>query len=749
MKTGTEKQRFRVGDWLVEPSLNQVSRDGVVQKLEPRKMELLRVLACRPGELVTTDELLELVWGGSIVTQSSVYQSVAQLRRLLGDTSDQPTYIETISRKGYRLIAPVEQIADATPQPTIASRPSTRVPWLRWAAAGMVVALGATIWVLPDSWLTNWFSASGEPVAIAVVPFTDLSESQADQLFVDGLSEAVLDSLSRVPRLRVAARNSSFSSRSGSVDVADLGRKLDTTHVLEGSVRRTESAISVSAWLTEIASGQRVWAETYDRRVPQSAGLQVQIARDVASKLGVLPEAQSARILPDPVGVNVDAYDLYLLGNANMVARTPDKIARARDYFRTAVELDPKFAAAYVGLARSHINNYFYAALPLSDAAARAQPLLDRALTLDPLLPEAHATQGLLRVELLELAEAEVDLRRAISLNPNYADAYLYLGMAAASDGRPLDALEQYRTAARLDPLNFILLVRMGLEAGSAGQYEDSERLYRRAMDLAPGHPNATWGMAFNYMLRGQLDESIVWYRRALAIDAERPIFWVQLAWVLLDVGELQEASDAFERAIALSPRSEGTRLEQAHVAIASGDPKSISAFVDQHRVGALEPFDLAMDAAYLEFLGGRIESARRLYDRSIPIAVTRVEVVADPWDVRWGRSDLLDAASFYSLTGQAEKAKPIIRQVSERLDRFESNGNVWAGTSYLRARIHALQGNDAAALAALEKAYERGWRRAWWMRMDPCMQKLGDSPRFSALVKRIESDVRASHADG
>lgn len=749
METGSQTERFRVGDWLVEPSLNHISRDGVVQKIEPRKMELLCVLARRAGQLVTTEELLDSVWRGMVVTQSSVYQSVASLRRLLGDESDRPIYIETISRKGYRLIAPVEAPPPPAPPETASAANSTpararpellswpRWSWLRWLAAGMVIALGATLW------FTRWLPSSAAPVSIAVAPFADLSESGAEQLFADGFSEAVLECLSRVPRLQVVARNSSFSERSGTLDAAEFGRRLNATHVLEGSIRRSDSAISVSAWLTDVAAGRRVWSREFDRRTPQSSGLQVQVAREVAAKLGVLPAAQGARILPESSNVNLDAYELYLLGNANMIRRTPEGIARARDYFRTAVDMDPQFAAAYVGLARYHINSYYYASLPLRDATARAQPLLDRALTLDPLLPEAHATQGLLRIELVELAQAEVDLRRAISLNPNYADAWLYLGMAAASDGRPLDALEHYRNALRLDPLNFILVTRMGLEAGSAGKFAESEQYYRRSMDLAPGHPNSAWGMAFGKMLRGQLGESVQWYHRAIAIDDQRPIFWIQLAWVLMDLGRLDEAHAAFGRAVEASPRKDDILLESTYVAVARGDVNGIGGFIDEHRLGALDAIDVALDAAWMQYLAGRIELARRQYDRAIPLAMARTDVLADPWDVRWGRSDLIDAASFFTLTGDDARAKPLIREVAARLDRFERNGNSWAGIAYIRARICSLRGDTKAALDELEKAYERGWRRAWWMRNDPSMRRMAAEPRFLALLERIESDLK------
>jgi tetratricopeptide (TPR) repeat protein len=263
-------------------------------------------------------------------------------------------------------------------------------------------------------------------------------------------------------------------------------------------------------------------------------------------------------------------------------------------------------------------------------------------------------------------------------------------------------------------------------------------------MDLAPGHPNAAWGFAFGKMLRGQLGESVDWYRRAIAIDDKRPIFWIQMAWVLMDLGRFAEANEAFGKAAAASPRKDDIELEQTYVVVAQGDVKGIGTYIDGHAVAELEPIDVALDSAWMQYLAGRAASARRQYDRAVPIAMARTDVLADPWDVRWGRSDLVDAASFYVLSGDAERARPLIREVSQRLDRFEKNGNAWAGLSYIRARIHALQGNNAAALAELEEAYQRGWRRAWWMRMDPSMKRLASEPRFTALLAKIEADVRA-----
>lgn len=743
-----------MGDWLVEPSLNQISRDGETLRIEPRKMETLLALASRPGELVTTDELLDTVWRGVVVTQSSVYQNIAQLRRILGDVSDEPTYIETISRKGYRLIARVAPVDTATELPTTAptdeeprrrasDRGIWRARWVRWGAVATIVALGAALWLVPGSWLTRWTSRPNEPVSIVVLPFSDLSDSQTDQLYGDGLSEAILNSLMRVPALRVAARTSSFSNRDHRLSNTEFAQRLNVSHVLEGNVRRTEATIRIEARLTDGRTGGQVWAAKYDRPASEGEALQSQITQDVVQALHISLGPQGKR-LAGPDTVNIDAYDLYLLGMANVAARTPEKIAKARDYFRTATDFDPKFSLAYVGLARSYIQDYYYADLPLKDAAARAQPLLDRALTLDELSAEAYATQGLLRSELLELKEAELDLRRAIALNANYSDAYLWLGMAAAQDGRPLDALREYRKAVDLDPLNFIILVRLGLESGSVGQFDEAESYYQKAGQLAPRHPNVPWGSAFNSMLRGRLDESIVKYREAIALDEHRQIFWSQFGWVLLDVGQLPQASEAFDRARQIAESDPDAKVDLAYVAVAAGDMRQLAAFLDAHKLESCESIESLLDIAFLEFLAGRKDVAHRLYAKALPVALTRPTVVANPWDIRWGRSDVLDAAGFYSLTGQVEQANRLVQQVATSIDKLENNGNVWAGLSYTRARILALSGHGEAALDALETAYKRGWRRSWWMRADPCLQSIRGHSRFRILAEQIDRDVRS-----
>jgi TolB-like protein/DNA-binding winged helix-turn-helix (wHTH) protein/Tfp pilus assembly protein PilF len=753
-----------VGDWLVEPSLNQISRNGQTVKIEPRKMEMLLALASRPGELVTTEKLLDTVWRGMVVTQSSIYQNIAQLRRLLGDVSDQPTYIETISRKGYRLIAPVaDATADADRRSTapaaldIEGSPRRRVGdhsfWrrrsVRWTAVAVIALLGALLWLLPGSWFARWVRGSGEPVSIAVLPFSDLSDSQTDQLYCDGLAEAVLNSLARVPGLRVAARTSSFSNRDRKLAPTEFANQLNVSHILEGSVRRSQKTIRIEVHLTDATSGRHVWSTTYDRPPAETAKIQSQITQGVIGALHIPLGSQGQHLLALDAGVNIDAYDLYLLGMANVAARTPEKISKARDYFRTATDFDPKFALAYVGLARSYIQAYYYADLPLRDAAAQAQPLLDRALTLDQLSAEAYATQGLLRSELLELPEAELDLRRAIALNPNYSDAYLWLGLAAAQDGRPLDALREYHKALELDPLNFIILARMGLESGSAGLFDDGERFYARAAQLAPRHPNVPWGNAFNEMLRGRLDKSISFYRRALELDAKRRAFWIQLGWVLLDVGRLPQATEAFETAAALAAPDPDAQLEQAYVAIAGGDLPKLAAYLDEHQLDQIESIESLLDAGFLEFLAGRTGVARRLYAKALPVALTRPTVVADPWDIRWGRSDLIDAAAFYVASGERAKATPLIEQVTHGIDRLEQNGNVWAGLSYTRARMLALQGQTDAALAALEKAYERGWRRSWWPRIDPSLRPLAGNARFQSLMEKIDQDIARMNRAG
>jgi transcriptional activator of cad operon len=287
---------LRIGAWRVNPASGQISRQGETVRVEARTMRLLLCLADRAGEVVSIDDLLEQVWTGVIVTPDSVYQAITSLRRLLGDDPKQPTYIATVPRLGYRMVAPVSpwveppMVSPAAPERADSGTDSHK----NWAllAAGAALAAMFVLALLVYGRFGNNVHAASTPDAslaqnsVAVLPFLDLtSESMDQEYFADGMTEELIDRLSKIPGLRVPPPTSSFYYKGKKVSVADIAKSLGVAYVLDGSLRKSGSTMRVAARLVRADNGFVVWSETYDRRLDDTLKVQDDIAGEVTKAL--------------------------------------------------------------------------------------------------------------------------------------------------------------------------------------------------------------------------------------------------------------------------------------------------------------------------------------------------------------------------------------------------------------------------------------------------------------------------------
>jgi transcriptional activator of cad operon len=293
---------LRIGAWRVNPASGQISREGETMRVEARTMRLLIYLAEHAGQVVSIDELLEQVWAGVIVTPDSVYQAITSLRRLLGDDPKQPSYIATVPRLGYRLLAAVSPWVDQSMNPTATSEIATaelnstvahRAPknWMLPAAGvavAVIMALAFFVYGRIESNTPSRTAADPAPAqtSIAVLPFLDLtSESMDQEYFADGMTEELIDRLSKIPGLRVPPPTSSFYFKGRKIPVADIAKSLGVAYVLDGSLRKSGSTMRIAARLVRADSGFVVWSETYDRRLDDSLKIQDDIAGEVAKAL--------------------------------------------------------------------------------------------------------------------------------------------------------------------------------------------------------------------------------------------------------------------------------------------------------------------------------------------------------------------------------------------------------------------------------------------------------------------------------
>ena len=508
-----ESRLWRIGDWRVDPDLNELARAGQTIRLEPRTMRLLLYLAAHAGRVVDVQHLLDEVWANVVVTQSSVYQAVLQLRRILGDDSEHPSYIENVPRRGYRLIAPVSW---DTP-PTAAKQPA--VSPVHHAPLG-----------------NNLGNAPSEK-SIAVLPFTNPSSDPENEYFGDGLAEEILNALSHIPELRVAARSSSFSFKNKGVSVSEIAERLRVATVLEGSVRRAADRLRITVQLVDATTGYHLWSERYDRRLSDVFEIQDEIAGAIAQRLRVTLGSVDTR----PTA-NVEAYELYLRGRYQWHQRSPTTMRTAIKDFEQSSKLDPNNALAFAGLADCYAFMSWYGWLPTSEVRRPAHEAMQRAVALAPNLWETNYSRGY-HIFTFDRAwrNAEPYFQTAVALNPRAALAHTYFGMFLAAVGKEDESIAQVELGRQLDPLAPFSHTFAAVVFAIFGRLEAAESIARQAFELQPDFLPALWVLGGILCRRERSEEALPHFERAVQLS-RAPYYVGWLGYGLARVGRADDA---------------------------------------------------------------------------------------------------------------------------------------------------------------------------------------------------------------
>lgn len=448
------QSRLRIGEWWADRTTNELRRGSETVRIEPKAMEVLMALAGRAGHVVSRDTLLAEVWPGVVVGDEALTQSIIKLRRALGDSPRKPSYVETISKRGYRLIAPV----GGEPAPLPAAR---RHRWA-WAGAALaaILVLGAFL-RQPAPRLPETAGAS-EALTVTVLPFEALGPGREHDYLARGIGSDLMTDLSRLSGLQLI---------SPSAGKAAAGAR----YVVSGSVQRDAAGLRINVRLIDMRSGAQVWTQRFERPFGDLLAIQSEISRSVLEQLPArIGDAERQR-LAKRYTFSAEAYDYFLRGQALfLVRRNPDN-REARALFARALALDPKFARAYAALAMTYAMDYRYQASPQDSAPLkRALELAATAQEIDPGIPEVHWALGFVEAQSRRHAEAIRHLQKAIELNPSYADAYAFMGGIHTYLGQPARSIPLLRTAQRLNPdggqLYYLLLGRAYLFEGDVEQ---------------------------------------------------------------------------------------------------------------------------------------------------------------------------------------------------------------------------------------------------------------------------------------
>jgi serine/threonine-protein kinase len=333
-----------------------------------------------------------------------------------------------------------------------------------------------------------------------------MSPGGDQEYFADGMSEELINRLSKIEDLRVVARTSAFAFKGKQVDIREIGEQLDVGAVVEGSVRKAGDRLRITAQLVQVADGYHLWSETYERRLDDVFAIQDEISRAIADALEArLDSTQASK----PSTSNVRVYELYLMGRFFWNQRTEEGHRKAIQYFEQALELDPEYALAYSGLADSYVllaTDFG----PGAEEFAKAEEAARRAVALDDSLAEGHASLGFFRYNAYDWAGAEIEFRRALAINPGYAIAHTWYAMLLMATGRIDESLAEIRQALQLDPLSSIINAAAGLIHLTARDQDTAVDYLERALELNPSL-DSFWGnqLAYAYHLAGREAEAV------------------------------------------------------------------------------------------------------------------------------------------------------------------------------------------------------------------------------------------------
>ena len=478
------------------PATGQVIRGDTENRLEPKAMAVLVYLANRAGQTVTRNELEDSVWQGTVVTYEALSVTINKIRGALGDDSRKPQFIETLAKRGYRLIAPV-----AHPEGDTAATPASVKPAIKYR---LPVAAAITLVLVLLMLFASKSLVAPEPVqelaippnapSIAVIPFTNISGDPAQDYFASGMTEYLITDLSRLSSLIVISRTSVLGFNSQNVDIKEASRTLNVRYILTGSVARDQNRMRVTAQLTDSSSGVQLWAERFDRTPSDLFAVQDEITGKIVKELVTQVGGTEQNIRSHNYTSNHVAHDYFIRGNALYTSISKEGNALAREMFFRAIESDPAFASAYGAIALTYVDDYRrkWGDDP-GGAVDRAFEYANKAIAIDDGAAVAYVVQAYAYLYgRKEPEKAIASAKQAIKLYPNYADAYAITGSAYSFAGRSEDAIRVNHHALRLNPgSSYIYYVNLGRDYYFLGQLGKAKEHLQEAIFRNEAYLNA------------------------------------------------------------------------------------------------------------------------------------------------------------------------------------------------------------------------------------------------------------------
>ncbi len=488
-------QIIRFGTFELDVRAGELRNRGAKIKLQEQPLRILEMLLAHPGQLVTREDLRDRLWPSDTFVDfdHGLNKAINKLREALEDSAESPRFVETIPRRGYRMIS------DA----------------------------GKT---------------SGRIESLAVLPLEDLAHDPAQEYFADGLTEALITNLAHISALRVTSRTTALMYKGAHKSIPEIARELGVDGIVAGTVLRSKGRVRISAQLISARDDTLLWAESYERNTRDILALQADLARAIAAeiqaKLTPREEAHLARVRPP---VNPEAYEAYLMARHYWGQRTAEGLKKGADYYRQAIDKDPAFAPAHAGLADMCASAGVWGLVPPAEGAGKGKALARKALAIDE-TGEAHAALGwAILLYDYDYAEAEKEFQQAIALYPDYAFAHMWYGLCLCCAGRLEEALAHGRRGLQLDHLSPIVNMCYAFVIWILRDWDRCIDQCRRALDINPDFLALRWMLANALQSKGSHEEAI--RERQLVVDTSgSTLFLAELGSSYAAAGKRSEA---------------------------------------------------------------------------------------------------------------------------------------------------------------------------------------------------------------
>ncbi len=502
---------FRFGEFVLDSESRNLTQNGSIIKLTSKSFELLQLLIKKHGKIVTREEILRKVWQEEFVEDSNVNVQIAILRKILGNQND---FIQTISKRGYCFTAKVEE----------KTSPSTNG------------------YAVPET------TSGTDITSLAVLPLVNLDGDEELDYFADGLTESLINLLSKMPELKIMAYRTVARFKNKDLDIADVGETLHVGSILTGRVRQFRDEVTISAELIRVKDESRIWGTSYQKSHSEIFQIQTEITQSIAEKLLPRLTSREKDLLINHQTENAEAYDAYLKGCHFLSTHTKEGLEKSLEYFHKAIEIDAGYALSYVGIANAYFLLNGYSFSPVNDILTETNRAIEKALELAPDLAEVRATLGTIKyVYEWDWQEAEKEFLLAIKFNPNYTLARYWYVVFLMLSGRFAEAHKQLNHLTKIDPLSLSLNKTSASLLYYAKRYEESILQAEKTIELYPNCIPVYTAMAISYAKLGDYQKAIDLMQKGCESAPSLSRLAV-LGYLFAVAGEEKKAKDILEK---------------------------------------------------------------------------------------------------------------------------------------------------------------------------------------------------------